>query len=192
MFRPMRSRIGDEVAVHCGRQLDRDPQRFVLDDRTKLQRPHVIPPRGRRLQFEMMGAAIGVDHQVGGDVGPHRLHQDIRKGAGTARRIADDPARRVAGRNRPGAGKLLAGLERYVGDLAGCGVELIQWPSAKGYCWIALTNPSRAGCTRAAAFAAMTRSRGQVRISERCVGWRESAVEARLRNPIFYSVEDGR
>ena len=32
----------------------------------------------------------------------------------------------------------------------------------------------------------------QVRISERCVGWRESAVEAWLRNPMFYSVEDGR
>lgn len=29
-------------------------------------------------------------------------------------------------------------------------------------------------------------------ISERWVGWRESAVEVWLRNPIFYSVEDGR
>ena len=32
----------------------------------------------------------------------------------------------------------------------------------------------------------------QVRISQRCVGWRESAVEDWLRNPMFYSVEDGR
>ena len=32
----------------------------------------------------------------------------------------------------------------------------------------------------------------QVRISERCVGWRESAVEAWLRNPMFYSAEVGR
>ncbi|CAN5362414.1 hypothetical protein BH10PSE14_BH10PSE14_29190 [soil metagenome] len=32
----------------------------------------------------------------------------------------------------------------------------------------------------------------QVRISQRCVGWRESAVEAWLRNPMFYSAKEGR
>jgi prophage regulatory protein len=32
----------------------------------------------------------------------------------------------------------------------------------------------------------------QVRISQRCVGWRESAVEEWLRNPMFYSAEEGR
>ena len=30
----------------------------------------------------------------------------------------------------------------------------------------------------------------QVKISERCAGWRESAVQAWLRNPMFYSVDD--
>jgi prophage regulatory protein len=30
----------------------------------------------------------------------------------------------------------------------------------------------------------------QVKISERCAGWRESAVDAWLRNPMFYSVDD--
>ena len=30
----------------------------------------------------------------------------------------------------------------------------------------------------------------QVKISERCAGWRESAVSAWLRNPMFYSVDD--
>ena len=30
----------------------------------------------------------------------------------------------------------------------------------------------------------------QVRISVRCAGWRESAVDAWLNNPMFYSVED--
>ncbi|HEX7711748.1 MAG TPA: AlpA family transcriptional regulator [Sphingomonadaceae bacterium] len=30
----------------------------------------------------------------------------------------------------------------------------------------------------------------QVKISERCAGWRESAVHAWLRNPMFYSVDD--
>ena len=29
-----------------------------------------------------------------------------------------------------------------------------------------------------------------VQISTRCVGWRESAIEAWLRNPMFYSVDD--
>jgi prophage regulatory protein len=30
----------------------------------------------------------------------------------------------------------------------------------------------------------------QVRIAERCAGWRESAVREWLQNPMFYSVED--
>lgn len=30
----------------------------------------------------------------------------------------------------------------------------------------------------------------QVRISTRCAGWRESAVNAWMRNPMFFSVED--
>lgn len=30
-----------------------------------------------------------------------------------------------------------------------------------------------------------------VRISTRCAGWRESAVEAWMRNPMFYSVDAG-
>jgi prophage regulatory protein len=30
----------------------------------------------------------------------------------------------------------------------------------------------------------------QIAISTRCTGWRESAVERWLRNPMFYSVED--
>jgi prophage regulatory protein len=29
-----------------------------------------------------------------------------------------------------------------------------------------------------------------IKISTRCAGWRESAVAAWLRNPMFYSVDD--
>ncbi len=29
-----------------------------------------------------------------------------------------------------------------------------------------------------------------IKISERCAGWRESAVEAWMHNPMFYSAED--
>lgn len=31
----------------------------------------------------------------------------------------------------------------------------------------------------------------RVAISTRCIGWRESAVDAWLRNPMFYSVDEG-
>jgi prophage regulatory protein len=31
----------------------------------------------------------------------------------------------------------------------------------------------------------------QISISQRCVGWRESDVNAWLRNPMFYSADDG-
>lgn len=30
----------------------------------------------------------------------------------------------------------------------------------------------------------------QIKISERCAGWRSSAINAWLRNPVFYSVDD--
>jgi prophage regulatory protein len=30
----------------------------------------------------------------------------------------------------------------------------------------------------------------QIKLSERCAGWRQSAVNAWMRNPMFYSVED--
>ena len=32
----------------------------------------------------------------------------------------------------------------------------------------------------------------QVRIATRCAGWRESAINAWMRNPIFYTEADGR
>ena len=32
----------------------------------------------------------------------------------------------------------------------------------------------------------------QIRIATRCAGWRESAVAAWMKNPMFYSVEDHR
>jgi prophage regulatory protein len=31
----------------------------------------------------------------------------------------------------------------------------------------------------------------QVRLSIRCAGWRESAVREWMRNPMFYSIENG-
>lgn len=31
----------------------------------------------------------------------------------------------------------------------------------------------------------------QIRISERCAGWRESEINAWMRNPMFYSADTG-
>lgn len=30
----------------------------------------------------------------------------------------------------------------------------------------------------------------QIKLSERCAGWRQSSVNAWMRNPMFYSVDD--
>ena len=30
----------------------------------------------------------------------------------------------------------------------------------------------------------------QLKLSQRCAGWRESAIDAWMRNPMFYTVED--
>jgi prophage regulatory protein len=31
----------------------------------------------------------------------------------------------------------------------------------------------------------------QIKLSERCAGWRQSAVNAWMRNPMFYCMQDG-
>jgi prophage regulatory protein len=30
----------------------------------------------------------------------------------------------------------------------------------------------------------------QIKLAQRCVGWRETAIDAWLKNPIFYNVDD--
>ena len=67
----------------------------------------------------MVGAAVGVDDEVGQQFGARRLHEDMNllACASTALGIADDPAHGVAGGDGAGADELLTGLERDVGDL---------------------------------------------------------------------------
>jgi prophage regulatory protein len=50
----------------------------------------------------------------------------------------------------------------------------------------------RTGLTRSTLYRKVTAGTfpDNVRISTRCVGWRESDLEAWLRNPFFYSVVD--
>ena len=50
----------------------------------------------------------------------------------------------------------------------------------------------RTGLTRSTLYRKIERGTfpPQVKLSERCAGWRESAVTAWMHNPMFYSVDD--
>jgi prophage regulatory protein len=50
----------------------------------------------------------------------------------------------------------------------------------------------RTGLTRSTLYRKIERGAfpRQVKISERCAGWRESAVTDWMQNPMFYSVDD--
>ena len=51
---------------------------------------------------------------------------------------------------------------------------------------------ARTGLSRATMYRKMDKGTfpKSIKISERCAGWRESAVSAWLHNPMFYSVND--
>ena len=71
---------------------------------------------------------IGVDDEIGDEIGTGRLDQDMDAlgGPGAALGVADNPAHRVAGGDGARADELLARFERDVGDLAGRSVDLIE------------------------------------------------------------------
>ncbi|TGX45895.1 AlpA family phage regulatory protein [Sphingomonas naasensis] len=56
-----------------------------------------------------------------------------------------------------------------------------------------LTVLKRTGLSRSTMYRKMGNGTfpGNIRISTRCVGWRESAINVWLRNPMFYSTESG-
>ena len=76
----------------------------------------------------MIGAPIGIDNEVGANVGPRRLDEDVNAArcSGTAHRVADDPADRIARCDRPRSNEFFAFLEHDVGNLPRCGVNLEQ------------------------------------------------------------------
>ena len=80
------------------------------------------------LKLEMIRSAVGVDDEVGDQIRPCRLEQDMDAlcRAGAALRVADDPAHRVAGGDGSGTDEALSGFERDVGDFAGRRVDLIE------------------------------------------------------------------
>ena len=86
------------------------------------------------MQLEVIGPAIGVDDEIGDEIGARRLDQnvDALRRAGAALGVADDPAHRVAGGDGAGADELLARLERDVGDLARRGIDLIERAIGEG------------------------------------------------------------
>ncbi len=73
----------------------------------------------------MIAAAVGGDDEIGLEIGRERLRQnmDLLGGAGATGRIADDPARRVAGGDRR---QILAGLQGDVADFLRRGIEPIE------------------------------------------------------------------
>ena len=76
----------------------------------------------------MIGAPVGIDDEVGGDVAARGLDEDM-DALGAARPaggVADDPARGVACCDRAGTGQSLTWFERDIGDLPGCGIDLIK------------------------------------------------------------------
>jgi hypothetical protein len=68
----------------------------------------------------MISPPVGVDDEVGDEIRPRRLDQDVGPffRAAAALGVAHDPAHGVAGGDRAGADELLFGFERDVGDLA--------------------------------------------------------------------------
>lgn len=66
-----------------------------------------------RLRPHVIGAPICVDDQIGDNVRPGRLDQDmdLLGGRGPALGIADDPSHGVTGRDRARADELLAFLQ---------------------------------------------------------------------------------
>jgi hypothetical protein len=127
--------------------------------------------RGRRAQLHVIGAPVGVDDEVGhevGRVGFTRMWICAMSPA-AALGIADDPAHGVAGGDRAGADELLAGLQGDVGDLPGrhrpdrARLRRRDRPAS------ALMKPSRTGCTRAAALAWLTRTVGSAAPVRACV-----------------------
>ncbi len=80
------------------------------------------------MQFEMIGAPVGIDDEIGRYVGPGRFDEDMNALVYTTatHRIANDPAHGVPGRYRPRSHQLLAFLQHDVGDLPWRGINLIK------------------------------------------------------------------
>src|SRR3546814_17067961 len=82
----------------------------------------------------MIGAPVGIDDQIRGNVRPGGLREDMyaRRRTSPAHRVADDPAHGVTGRDRPGAYKLFAFLKRDVRHLTRRGTDLIEPDNGPG------------------------------------------------------------
>lgn len=80
------------------------------------------------VQLDVIGAPVGVDDEIGGDVGAGGFHEDMDALGATraAGGVADDPARGVARRDRAGAGQAFARFERNIRDLPGCSIDLVE------------------------------------------------------------------
>jgi len=137
---PWRAIAGDLVAEVDAREID------ARRDGTRRLSLRVLPPKRdelillrlpgderhvgalRRTQLHVISAQVRVDDEVRHQLRPSRLDQNmhLRRRARTALRVADDPAHRVACRDRFRADELLAGLKRNVGDLTHGRIDLVE------------------------------------------------------------------
>src|ERR1700730_16611982 len=87
-----------------------------------------------RAQLKVIGAAVAIDDEIGHNIGPGRLDEDVNPLCRPcpALGVTDDPAHGVANGYWTRACELLAVLKCDVGDLAGRGIELIERVAAAG------------------------------------------------------------
>ena len=105
----------------------REPRRASLIKRIAPAHGREIGPAGRA-ELEVVGAAISVDDKVCAEARGHWLEQDVDPliGARAAPRLANNPPRGVACRQRALAHQMLAGLQGKVGHLPWRCVDLEQ------------------------------------------------------------------
>ena len=104
---------------------DRPPERQLLLGVRPGHRGHVGGIQ--RLELHVVHPPVGGDDEVGHQLRRGRLHQDVRTllAPAAARGFRDLPPHGVPGRQRH---QLFARRQGQVGDLAGCGIDLVQRP----------------------------------------------------------------
>lgn len=114
-----------------------------------------------RSQLHVIGAPVGVDDQIGHDVGPSRLDEDMDAlfTAGPAGGVAKHPAHCIASGDRSRACQSFSRLQRDLGDMAWRGIDLIEGAGTVGNTCTALKYLARRGSTRAAVLGSAARSR---------------------------------
>src|SRR6185437_12539665 len=87
-----------------------------------------------RMQLEVIGPAVGIDDEIGDEIGPRRLDEDVDAlhRASAALGGGNDIEHQVARGDGPGTDELLARLKCDVSDLAWRGIDLVERAIGEG------------------------------------------------------------